>query len=88
MIQDLQEVCQESEAKISSCQKLLEDIGHVASVDGSLKSGVHQLSWNPVIYDGFFIYPRWFSRRISEPSTVSSGVVPSHLGLLLGFFKR
>ena len=24
----------------------------------------------PIIYDGFYTYPRWFSRRISEPSTV------------------
>ncbi len=38
------------------------------------KSGEHKLRLvvHPIIYDGFQHHLRWFSRRISEPSTVLS----------------
>ena len=45
----------------------------IVNVDGSERNPVS--CWWPVIYDGFLyiIHPRWFSRRISEASTVPMG---------------
>ena len=44
-----------------------------------LKSGDHQLRLvgYPIIYDEFYHHPRWFSRRISEPSTSSDRAIRS-----------
>ena len=41
------------------------------TVDGRNPEPAEVKVVHPIIYKAFFIHPRWFSRRISEPSTVS-----------------